>query len=271
MKKYIKFAALTAVAVAGAFSFSACDNIDEEDRFIPVERPTVERVVLVQEFTGQSCVNCPNGAATIHALQENFPGSVIAVCFHPEGTPFTAPVGPNLGLTAPQATEYFNYYRPNGFPAAMINGGKLLYNIDEWSSAVSSALSTPSPADIELSCSINEQTRELTANWNVKFNQMYSNKCSVLLWVMENGIIGPQLSSTQGVIVEYSHNHVFRQSLNGLWGEELGDSFATEQTVSGSSTITLKDSWKAENLQVVAFIFQTDSKKVEQATLWPAE
>lgn len=263
--------AIAALAYAASMSFTACDNIDDDERYLPVERPNIERVVLVEEFTGQSCVNCPNGAATIHALQTNYPGSVIAVCFHPQGTPFTAPLyGIDLGLTSEQATDYFNYYKPNGFPAAIINGGELLYNIDQWSTAVSSALSTESPADINLDCEYDADTRKLTANWNVVFNHMYSSPCSLLLWVMENGIVGPQTSTT-GPMFDYTHNHVFRQSMNGLWGESIGDNFATEQSLNGSSSITLPESWKAENIQVVAFIFQTSSKRVEQATLWPAE
>ncbi len=50
--------------------FTACDNIDEDDRFIPVERPHSEKTVLIEEFTGARCVNCPDGAAVVAALHE---------------------------------------------------------------------------------------------------------------------------------------------------------------------------------------------------------
>lgn len=259
---------LSALALgAMTLALGACDDIASEDRLIPVERPEVKRVVLVQEFTGQDCVNCPNGAATMHALQEQYPGSVIAVNLHPENTPYTVPLL-GLDLTCKEATVYYQTYRPNGFPAAMVNNSTLLYNIDQWSTAVTSALSTPAPADIDIRTSYDPATRKLTADYDIKFNTVFSGDLNVMVWVMENNIIGAQLSSSQGLIIDYEHNHVLRASLNGDWGESLGTTdFMPEDVVSGSSSINLKDNWVADNCQVVVFIYHSSSKAVEQAAV----
>lgn len=58
-----------------ALALVSCDNIDENNRYLDYDsgiidtpddgngddRPTsVQRAVLIEDFTGQMCVNCPN-------------------------------------------------------------------------------------------------------------------------------------------------------------------------------------------------------------------
>lgn len=258
------FIGLVACAFTGALT--ACDNIDENDRYIPVERPEISRVVLIQEFTGMNCVNCPNGAAVLHNLQEQFPGSVIVVGMHPENNPNTMPLA-GLNLTSPLATAYYEYFQPNAFPAAMVNGGELMYNTDLWTTSVIEALKIPAAVDLHITTTYDSESRELKADFETVFNQMYSGDLSVLLWVMENDIHGLQMSLGGKVIVDYSHNHVLRGSLNGTWGEQIGQNFVTEQKITGSGSIILNEKWVPENCEVVALVFQTGSKTVEQAAV----
>ena len=67
----------------------SCDYIDENERFIVVdshfEQPDTESVVknvLLEDFTGQRCVNCPRGSEVIEQLQEAYPERLIAVGIH---------------------------------------------------------------------------------------------------------------------------------------------------------------------------------------------
>ena len=49
---------------------AGCDSVDENDRYI--EMPPVEsnRVVLLEDFTGQYCVNCPDAHEVMEQLAE---------------------------------------------------------------------------------------------------------------------------------------------------------------------------------------------------------
>lgn len=68
---------------AAALSLMACSNIDEDDRFIEVEPVEVAKRVLIEDFTGQRCVNCPNASEMIESLQEQYGAeNVIAVGIH---------------------------------------------------------------------------------------------------------------------------------------------------------------------------------------------
>lgn len=246
--------------------FVACDDIDENNRLIPVERPTVERVVLAMDFTGMRCVNCPNAATTLHQSVEKYPGSVIVVGIHAAAaSDFTLPLGP-LDLRAPVSDVYYNYFKPAALPSASINGGTVLSGteLSLWTTTIDNEIAKPAPADVELETSYDESTRELTVDYTVKFNEMHSTETSILLWLTESDIVGPQMSTT-GFIPQYVHNHVLRASLNGDWGESLGSGFVTDQTLTGSATLKLDEKWVAENCEVVGFIFNTENRGVQQA------
>ena len=67
MKK-IYFTILTLAALMMA----SCDEVDPQDRLIYVEPPEVSRAVLIEDFTGQYCVNCPRATEEIERLIEEY-------------------------------------------------------------------------------------------------------------------------------------------------------------------------------------------------------
>ena len=65
----VKTSILTALLT---LTMSACSHIDESDRLIYVKPADVKRRVLLEDFTGQRCVNCPKASDEIKALQEQY-------------------------------------------------------------------------------------------------------------------------------------------------------------------------------------------------------
>ena len=47
-----------------------CDEVSVNDRLIYVEPPQVSRAVLIEDYTGQYCVNCPRATEEIERLIE---------------------------------------------------------------------------------------------------------------------------------------------------------------------------------------------------------
>lgn len=263
-KSYLpKSLVMAATVCASGCMFTACDDVAPEDRYEKVERPEIARRVLVQEFTGQGCINCPAGAATVHLLQEQNPGAIIAVNLHPENTQYTRPMG-GLQLTSPLATTWFQYYKPAMLPGAVVDGAEPNTSVPTWNDAILSALKVKSAADLSLTSEYNEATRELTVHYTAHFNNIYSSPLAINIWVTEDGIVGPQYSGTN-IVRDYVHNHVLRTSLTGDWGVEVAKSFIPEDEFTGSFTITLSDAWKAENCNVVGFLQNPSSKSVEQS------
>ncbi len=253
--------------------FTACDNIDEDDRFIPVERPHSEKTVLIEEFTGARCVNCPDGAAVVAALHETYGDNVIAVSHYPsQMESLTLPLG--IDLRTSLASDYFAAYNgPNrGLPSAMFNrtaynGQTLILQPTTWGSVVYDMLmNNESPVLIKMDSRYDASTRKLDVDYDVQFIDAVPEDVSFQLWIVENGIISPQLSTT-GLIPQYENNHVLRGALNGTWGEAKGGAHMAGSTVTGSGSIVLADNWKPENCQVVGFLYRTSGRQVVQAGL----
>lgn len=256
---------------------TGCDNISEDDRYIKVEKPVIDnpRTLLIMEFTGNSCLNCPTGAATVEQIkEEEAPGRVISVGLHPFGSHFTEPTASLHTPTKIQdlrcetATALFDYYQPSSFPAAVFNGLKstLSGSTGDWKQRASEALAIHSVVALSAKCDYDADSRDLSVDYSVEFLDDFNAKLNVSVWLVENKIMGTQTMPNGKPNFNYEHNHVLRGSLNGNWGEELGTSFAEGQSKGGHASMTIPEEWVAENCDVVVYVFRDDNKDVEQAT-----
>lgn len=259
-----------ALAFITALTFQACDDISPDDRYIAVDKPVlpaaaVPKTLLIQEFTGNDCRNCPAGSTAIHNIMEANPGRVIAVGMHPEGGGnFTQPLG-TQNFRCRQAQVMYEYYKPSGFPCAVFNGTQKSTNSDDWNTYAIACLAQEAYMTIDAQSAYDVATRLLKVDYAVTMTADSDAALSIMLWIMENGITGIQNNEGK-YIFDYVHNHVLRASLNGDWGTPLGAGLKNGDIMEGSATITLEPSWVAENCQVVAYVYRNDNKAVEQAT-----
>lgn len=263
------FGKLAAAAMA-LLAFQACDNIDEKDRQLDYPLPeAADKAVLIMEFTGQRCVNCPDGAAVVHALQEEYGDKMVAVGLHPQDVVFTRPYG-GLDLTCATATEIFNGYdNPNQFPYAIFDGVPTAdsNNYMKWMDSAMPLLQEPVVAAITAEGSF-DAARNISAEVKVEFAAGYDAPLNIVVWLTEDGIIGPQqIQGGSGRDPDYKHNHVLRTSLNTAWGQQLGASFAEgEEKAYSCSLQNAAPNWNLENCNLVVFLQNPATKKVVQVT-----
>lgn len=264
----------SAAAFALLGALTACDNIAEEDRFIPVEKQKAKKTYLFQEFTGQKCVNCPTGAAIVHNLVEQYgEDAIIVVGLHPTGNYNCGRIDKNI-LTSDVALTYFDAYgRPAEFPCLMIDGGGTNTKTGTWASWFASILKANKDeeaiAGITLSAQYDPDTREVNVEYDVNFSETYGAETSLILWITENDIHGKQYTKDSayptGVIDDYTHNHVLRCALNGDWGTPLNTSLAGT-SATGTASVTLAQTWVAENCEIIGYLIDTKSRTGLQAT-----
>ena len=72
---------IAAVASVLAFGFTACDELDENERFVEMPAQESKRNVLVEEFTGQKCTNCPDAHKALAALSEQYVATLLLWVF----------------------------------------------------------------------------------------------------------------------------------------------------------------------------------------------
>lgn len=270
ISKYIAIVA-TAIAIIA----SGCDNIDSDDRYQTIakpELPGVPRTLLIQEFTGHNCRNCPTGAAAIKAIADAYPGRVITVGMHPEGGgPNTAPLG-TQDFRCNEAQVMYLHYKPAGFPCAVFGGVETSAQTADWMTVAIPFMSLEAPLDISANTLFNAENRSITVNYNVEMRQSVKTQLSIMVWLVENDIVGIQ-NDKGNYIMDYVHNHVLRTSLNGDWGTPLAlnadgvplAQYSPLESFSGNATATLDPKWVADNCNIVVWVFNTTTKEVLQA------
>lgn len=259
-----KFLTLALSAMAGMAALSSCSHIDEDERFIYYPRPEVAKNVLIAEFSGIGCTNCPYGAEIIHDLIEENDGHVIAVSFHPIGSPLTNPIDGFMIATI-EAREYYVHYGSPALPAASIDGMSANDNREKWSDEVDASIKNKAPGEILLHSSFDGDTRKMTLDYKVEFNKNVEYATSFIVWITESGIIGPQKLGSE-TIKEYTHNHVFRARATDMWGIPLASSYQVGDAAEGTITFDIPEDWNADNCNVVGLLIDSNSKLYLQAS-----
>lgn len=230
---------------------SSCDTVDEADRFIYVKPDAVGRNVLIEDFTGQRCVNCPNATLEIAKLHELYGDTVIGVGIH--SGPFAKTTrGKPYSLYTETGDEYFNYWKVESQPKGVIDRtGTSDYT--SWTTIVRDELSKTAPVSLWLYSEYNKATHKATFTVTATGIDGDS-KGKLQLWLIEDGIVDFQYMPDGTTNREYVHNHVFRTAVNGTWG--------TDFTIKEGETRTEffeyqleNEEWVPENLSLVAFVY----------------
>lgn len=256
---------------------AACDNLSEDERLIyePIisdasqnnnqddEAPELTmRVVLLEDFTGQRCTNCPTAIGVIKQLQEACGDALVAVGIHggPLGFAGNAKL---IGLATDTGNDYYNYWNLEYQPVGLVNRHGAL-NHSLWIAAVKEELAKPALLRLSGTAVLSEGT--ITINIDAKgTGGTVIGKLQV--WLIEDNIKALQLMPDGTANQEYIHNHVFRTAVNGTWGEDF--SVKEGETEQRTMTQALDSKWNPSELSIVAFVY--DASGVQQTAKFKVE
>jgi hypothetical protein len=266
------------IAAIIAFSlFFSCDKIDhplQEGNIIVDNGDTtvVKRRVLIEEFTGHYCTNCPQGAVEAHRLDSVYGEQVIPVSIHSDPTfavPHTGSGSYETDFRTPDGDIYYSTFGVNGIPKALISrlDGGSVSSLGQWESKVLSIIDTSPLAEVTIETSYNTTTRQVTAN--IKTEWLLnggSDNYRLQVYLIEDHITDWQLNN--GVdIPNYDHRHVLRAVINTTWGEAISSSTQGSKD-NKSYTYTLAGNWNEDNCEIVAFVYkESPNYEVIQANI----
>ncbi len=237
---------------------SGCEDIKEADRYVQMEAVVPVRAVLIEEFTGQACQNCPEGHKIVEALREQYGSAVIPVSIHSSNLAYAdGALGTQYqGLKTDEGETYYKNSGAQSLPSAVIDRCSGALGRAQWADIVDEELEKPSPATINIEAEYEDGMIDI----DVDVISTQNLDCTLQVWVVESGIISYQLDG-RNRIYDYEHNHVFRSSVNGTDGED----FAINANVffEKEYKMAVGEKWVPENLSIVAFIY--DSSGVLQA------
>lgn len=254
-------------ALAMALGLASCDNIAEGDRLIYVAPVEVSKHVLIEDFTGQLCRNCPDASDAIHELQETYGNTkVIAVGLY-SGAFGKKADGTLLPLTTETGNYYYNQWQVQQQPCLNVDRTGLTSDNGILNTRVTAALKDTTTVTIAPSVLYNESARQAHISVDVSSSEAVAD-AKLQVWVIEDSIVSPQIMPTGKTNTKYVHNHVFRTTVTDCDGKAI--TLDANKLVSEDFTVAIDDSWVAKNISFVVFVFNGDGvKQTELVPLLP--
>ena len=230
--------------------------------------------VLIEDYTGHTCVNCPSAAQTAHEIKELCEERVVIIAVHAGYFAEPKPSGDFTYDFRTEAGDEWNDFfgiisNPNGVVNRMNEDGNYVLSPGQWAEVSTELLAQNSPVNIEIENEFNNNT--LTTKVTADFIDDVVGNYSLIVCITEDNIVQAQKNNDHTIgdvpeIIDYKHMHVLRTAVNGAWGQ----SFVSGSTASGetvSKTYEQKfdgTDWVTENCNVVAFIYNETDKSVLQ-------
>lgn len=252
----------------------SCDTIEPDDRWtteVPVE---MKKNVLIEDFTGQKCKNCPTAADLITQLKATSMGEhIVAVSIHGGSLAIKA-ADQNNGLATPLGEEYNKRWSIESWPNGLIDRGSYDGNDFKvgraiantaWTANIISRLALDLAVDIDLRPTYDTDTRQLTVNVDAIARTATLDGCQLNVWLTESNIIAPQTLPSGEEALIYRHNHVLRESLTEAYGIALpaDGHVSLTHTIPASYTINGRPAAKPENMAIVAFVTAPDGQVLQ--------
>ncbi len=281
ISKSMKFKSLSLilfVLIAGIFN--SCDKIDPpyttQGGGGGGEPEEVIQKVLLEDYTGHKCVNCPAAAKLASDLKEVYGDQLIILAVHtgvfaePENPPF------DLDLRTSYGDQWREQYNIIGFPSGLINRrieqGSAILSSGKWGEKVMDIIENIQPqASIDIQTVFDDQSRNLELIVNSKFLGSTNETYFLQVLLTEDSIQGAQRNNNAAVgdvptIEDYYHRHVLRQDINGLNGEIIneGEAIVVNEVYTHTYSLTLNAAYKAQHCSVIAFLYRISDNEILQ-------
>ena len=288
MKKYLT------LIISSIFIIISCDVVDApyitNNSIDPQDTTTNNFIkkVLIEDFTGHLCPNCPDAAREIDAIHDIFGNQIIAIAMHVSKSfarPYPASQAPSFqyDFRTQWGDEWDIFYGISdlGLPRGMVNRSGYPDNHklgkDEWANTVTDELNK----EIDFGITINSDANSITVNSEILNNN--TGEYNIVICLTENNIINWQKDGQENV-EDYQHNHILRsvlidESLSNssdyFTGEQIEKTLAYDLSVLEQFNIDystntaemgngIAGDWNAANISIIAYIYNTITKEILQ-------
>lgn len=231
----------------------------------------VVKNVLLEEYTGHTCGNCPASHKISASLKQLYAERLVIISVH--AGLFAKPQNNANGAFAydfrtPAGDERNNTFGNDlaGLPNGMVDGGKIL-SPSAWGTEVQKEISLTPLAGLQLVNNFDPSTKRLCTSVQAEFLNSMNGTYKLALYLVEDSIIQWQKDYTKSPnnIPDYLHRHVLRSAINSSFGETIarGQINAGTKLIRNYKTM-INTSYKPANCSVVAVITDSTTAMVIQ-------
>ena len=263
---------------------AACSNLDSDERLVvinthdvdttavdtaDIDNPDLEdserlflpqkRGILIEDYTGQDCVNCPEATELIGRICQIVADTagieVIPVAIHSGPLGVMPSASHPDGLATELGNTYYRHWACEYQPMGLIDRSDGVLGKEDWEPKVrwdlSQLTSKIAATNIVVEPTYDEASRQLNVKVSVAAVKNATTG-NLQVWLTEDQVVAFQKYPNNVTKADNIHNHVLRTSLNGTWGEEVN--IAETEFRELNYSCTLAQGWNAQNLSVVAFV-----------------
>ncbi len=238
------------------------------------------RKVLLEDYTGHTCGNCPRAAEDAETIVNSFIDSVVVFAVH-AGTQFSPPAPPNYpdDFRTDAGTQWDAFFGLStaGLPKGMVNRAQTPFPQarNNWATLVSQNLHMPQKAQLDITTYFDATNHLLNLDVKTTFKTTVTGgNINLCLVITEDSIVGHQRDyappPTSVVIngderTDYVFNHLVRGALNGAWGDLIKTSpIAVNDTVTKKYICQTVTCSRTDKVNLVAYIYNDATKEILQ-------
>ncbi|MFK7934168.1 MAG: Omp28 family outer membrane lipoprotein [Saprospiraceae bacterium] len=243
--------------------------LDVEMEIEEEESEDLVRKVLIEEFTGVRCVNCPQGSEEVENLRAIHGDNLIAVGIHAGS--FSQPYDEStIDFQTEAGDAIINFLGvPLGYPSAVISRTvpegrtRLQTGQSSWAGLIQQELEKETVIDLKIENNFQVADNELVTTIEIIPTEDINEDLRLSVMVVETDIENTQLTPA-GKQDDYLHRHNLRAMLTNSTGDALSEKLLKDTPVERTYNFTIPTAdvpWKPEDVSIIAFVHSGGATK----------
>ncbi len=253
-------------------SFPSCEEVPPIVPMGQLPDTTVDvsqqkRQVLIEEFTGVRCVNCPAGSAEIQDLLLVYGEQLVAISIH--AGEYSPPLPESMyDFRTEDGDQLINFIgAPFGYPSASVDRKlfdgefSLQLSKSKWAGYIAQEAAEEPRVKIAIEPAYSGADRSLEVKVTLYPQEdLSAEDLKLSVAITEDGIIDYQITP-DGEVPDYEHRHVLRDMLTAYDGDAITEALLPGSSPEFTYDFTVPAAWNEEHCHVVAFVSQTGAGK----------
>ncbi len=227
--------------------------------------PTTKKAILIEEFTGVKCTNCPDGAKAIKAMEEKYGAIIVPIAIH-NSDYFSEPLSENnYDFRTEVGDKIFGIHSSSSIPKPAASFNRVLFADEEeipvgpssWQSSLETELKKQNVTFLDMITEYNNDTRKLEITVTISPTIDLKGDFNLSVAITESNIIDAQTMPDGSINDDYEFDNVLRDMITPFDGTFIGSDLQKDDKIVKSFSYNLPESgdlWIPENINIIAFI-----------------
>jgi hypothetical protein len=221
------------------------------------------KLVMIEDFTGVRCPNCPKAAQKIEDLKTQYPGRILSTAIHFDNLFGTPHSGSKDDFRTEEGKLIFTML-PGSHGSLPIGDVDRTLHIDgtgknsvlqlysTWPTYVSEQISKTTIVNIRIDANVVDSMCKIKVT--LHYTAATSDTHALTVYFLEDSIIDLQTLPTTAIDTYYVHNHILRYVVSEYNGDDLNASLVVNRVFEKVYEFKLEPKWVMKNCSIIAFV-----------------